>query len=107
MSIINNIVEAESGIKNYLIEDGGASLVNFVVPMSTGKNITFSHAQATPSQVWIINHNAGTYPKSVRLLATDRSEMIADVSDITINQTQVFFNTPAAGYAEITFLRGT
>lgn len=52
----------------------------------------------TPIAVWIINHNLNRRPL-VGVFSVGGIEMLAEVIHISVNQVQVVFDDPVAGYA--------
>lgn len=52
----------------------------------------------TPISVWVINHNLGRRPL-VSVFSIGGVEMMAEIIHISINQAQVIFDNPTAGYA--------
>lgn len=57
------------------------------------------HVQASPAAEWIINHNFGRAPRSVRVLTPGGAEVEADVRDVSVNQARIAFAAPSAGRA--------
>lgn len=58
----------------------------------------FEHNQSVANSTWVVNHNLGSRP-NVCLLSTGGLEMMAEIIHISVNQVQVFFDSPVAGLA--------
>ncbi len=54
-------------------------------------------AQTEPSTEWIVNHNFGAVPTSVRLLTTGGADFDAEVLNVSENQLRVLLAAPAVG----------
>lgn len=52
----------------------------------------------TPIATWVINHNLGRRPL-VGVFTVGGVEMMAEIIHVSLNQVQVFFDNPTAGYA--------
>jgi hypothetical protein len=63
-----------------------------------GGSAAYIHTQATPASTWNVAHGLG-YRPSVELLDAGLSEIDGQVVHLSVNQLQVFFNTPIAGEA--------
>lgn len=59
---------------------------------------SYVHTQASPASTWNVTHGLG-YRPSVELLDAGLSEIDGQVVHLSVNQLQVFFNTPTAGEA--------
>lgn len=59
---------------------------------------TLEFTQAVASDTWVINHNFGWKP-NVQILSVGGRELLAEVLHVSVNQVQVFFDTPQAGLA--------
>jgi len=70
-------------------------------PAGAGGSAKLTFVQSSPSATWTINHNFGYSPVSVRVLSTGGAEVEADVRDINVNQTIIYFSIPFAGRAEL------
>ena len=57
---------------------------------------TYDHDQASPSAEWVVNHNLGRLV-SVTVLSPGGVEVEAEVVQVSVNQTRVFFNLPQTG----------
>lgn len=68
----------------------------FVVQFNAA--LTFYFTQAT--NPWIINHNLGYFP-SVKVYSIGGAEVDCDIQNVSVNQVQVNFNNPFAGFARI------
>lgn len=58
----------------------------------------FNYTQASPSNLWIINHNLG-YQPVVDVYTVGGVTMIAEVIHTTLNQVQIGLVTPQSGSA--------
>lgn len=67
---------------------------------SGSSGASFNHTQGGAASVWTINHNLGFKP-SLTLFDVGGAEMEADVLHLTLNTTQVTFNSPVAGSARL------
>lgn len=54
--------------------------------------------QAAPATTWTINHNFGVRP-NVSAYSTGGRELWAEIIHVSVNQTQILFDSPIAGYA--------
>ncbi len=52
----------------------------------------------TATQIWVINHNLNRRPL-IGVFSVGGIEMMAEVIHISVNQVQVIFDNPVAGYA--------
>jgi hypothetical protein len=59
---------------------------------------TFEHIQSVASSTWTINHNLGFRP-NVSVTTMGGAEVLAEVLHISVNQTQITFDSPLAGIA--------
>lgn len=57
-----------------------------------------THVQSTPSATWTVAHNLGAKPL-VTVLSPGGVEVIAQVLHLSVNVTQIFFDSPATGSA--------
>lgn len=69
-----------------------------VLPDPLGAASAFQHMQPSPATVWTINHNLG-FPPSVRAYSPGGREMLAEVLHSNLNQSLVYFDSPAGGFA--------
>lgn len=60
----------------------------------------YLHTQSSPSSTWTINHNLGTRP-STELFNSSNEEIEGSVSNPTVNQTVVTFETAVSGFARL------
>lgn len=58
----------------------------------------YEHTQASALATWIINHNLGR-KTNTEVFTVGGSRMLAEVVNISNNQTQVIFDSPQTGYA--------
>ena len=66
-------------------------------PGPPGPGATFyDHDQISPSTEWVVNHNLGRLV-SVTVLSPGGVEVEAEVVQVSVNQTRVFFNLPQTG----------
>ena len=56
------------------------------------------HDQVVPSDAWVINHNIGSCP-GCKVFSVGGREMQAEVVNVALNQVQILFDSPTAGYA--------
>ncbi len=56
--------------------------------------------QPTPAITWTINHNLGRTP-IVQVFSVGGMELLAEIVNLNVNQTQVRFASPTAGYARL------
>lgn len=61
----------------------------------------FVYVQGSPSAIWTVNHNIGRYPAVIRVLSPGGVEVEADVRDISVNQSQIFFASPQTGSVRV------
>jgi hypothetical protein len=69
-----------------------------VLPEVGSESPSFQHMQPIASDTWTINHNLG-FPPSVRAYSSGGREMLAEVIHNGLNQTLVYFDSPASGFA--------
>lgn len=62
--------------------------------------LPFEHVQASASASWNVNHNLGRRP-IVSVYSIGGVEITADVVHISVNQLQVNFAAPFAGFARL------
>lgn len=66
-------------------------------PGPPGPGATFyDHDQSSPAAEWVVNHNLGRLV-SVTVLSPGGVEVEAEIVQVSINQTRVFFNQPQTG----------
>ena len=58
----------------------------------------YEHTQTIVSAIWTVNHNLGFYPNAT-VFSVGRVEVEAQIVDISVNQTVIYFNQAQAGYA--------
>lgn len=58
----------------------------------------FEYLQTVPAAVWIVNHNLGFRP-NVLAWSVGGVQMLAEPIHISLNQTNVYFDNPVAGFA--------
>lgn len=56
------------------------------------------HDQTVAASTWTINHNFGARP-NVSVYSTGGNEMWAEILHTSLNQTQILFDAPTAGFA--------
>ena len=56
------------------------------------------HDQSVAASTWTINHNFGVRP-NVSVYTAGGLEMLAEVLHVSVNQTQILFDSPTAGFA--------
>lgn len=61
---------------------------------------TIQHTELSPVSPWVINHNLGRRV-NVEVYTLGGVRILADVMQVSVNQTIVTFDTPQAGYAVI------
>ena len=83
----------------------GVALANQLRPFFVGPagppgngEVQYTHTQAVASATWTVNHNLG-YRPAVAALSVGGALMLAEVIHISVNQAQVFFDSPTAGQA--------
>lgn len=59
----------------------------------------YTHTQSSAADEWIVNHNFGRWPASVRALTAGGAEMWAEVVHASVNQVRIYFDSPTAGTA--------
>jgi len=69
--------------------------LSFVLP-TIGAAPPYSYTQVSPSSLWIVNHNLG-YRPVIEILSDGGLVVEAGVAHISVNQTQISFNTPQTG----------
>lgn len=62
-----------------------------------GVGAPFSVAFPDPLGTWIVNHNLGRAPVGVTVSTVGGVEIMADVQNVSPNQTRVYFDAPTAG----------
>lgn len=58
----------------------------------------YRHVQASAASPWVINHNLGIEPQ-VEVMSPGSVRVNAEVVHVSVNQVQVFFAVPYAGFA--------
>lgn len=66
-----------------------------------GTSGAYVHMQSAPALTWTVNHNLGVLP-SVDVFDAGSRLVIAEVTHVTVNQTQIFFAVASAGFARFT-----
>jgi len=69
-----------------------------VLPDPLSSSATFQHTQSAASSMWTVNHNLG-FPPNVRAYSSGGREMIAEVIHNGLNQSLIYFDSPANGFA--------
>lgn len=79
-----------------------ASLIPAVQVAGSGSGgaATQQFNQPTPAATWTINHNLGRTPM-VQVFSVGGMELLAEIVNPTVNQTQVRFASPTAGYVRL------
>jgi len=67
-------------------------------PSGSGSGSGYIFTQSTPNATWMIPHNLGKYP-NVCVFGTDGVQMLANVTNLDINVTQIDFSVAISGYA--------
>lgn len=80
---INNL---QSTLDNLVIGGGGIT--------------AYVHTEASPADIWTINHNKG-YKPLIQTFTTGGVEFLADVIHVNENQIQITLGSPVAGFARI------
>lgn len=62
--------------------------------------VSYIHTQSGASSTWTINHNLGFKPV-IQLFNTGSQLITGSISHISVNQVQVLFTTPIAGFARM------
>lgn len=70
-----------------------------VVNIGSG-SASYTHTQASPSDIWTINHNLGFRP-AVELYDVGGREFDAEVLHTSANQVLVYLSAPTAGTARL------
>lgn len=65
-----------------------------------GGGIYFDYVQSTPATVWNINHNRGIY-LNPEAYSVSGARVNGDILQISVNQVQIIFNQPVAGFAHL------
>jgi hypothetical protein len=81
------------GIRGPKGDVGAQGETGAVGPVNPG----YVHSQMSASDEWIVNHNLGALPRSVRCLTAGGVEFIADVVDQTTTQLRVYLAAPTSG----------
>jgi hypothetical protein len=68
------------------------------LPMISLSGVSFTFTQNSPLSTWIVNHNLGFNP-SVQIFTFGGQKVVADVINITLNQTIINFISPFEGTA--------
>ncbi len=66
--------------------------------LAVGSITPYQHSQPSASVTWNIPHNLGHRP-TINVFTTGWVEVVAQVIHTDVNNTQVLFDTPQAGYA--------
>lgn len=64
----------------------------------TTTSFYYFHDQPTASDTWVINHLLGSRP-NVSAYTVGGKEVIGEVLHVSLNQSNVYFDQPFAGYA--------
>lgn len=67
-------------------------------PNSTLDLWVYEHTQASPANVWVVNHNLGYHP-IISIFETDGSVGLADAVHLSVNTAQLTFAEPTSGTA--------
>ena len=59
---------------------------------------SYQHNQASAAETWIVNHNLG-YRPAVSAYSVGSQLMLANIIHASLNQAQILFDGPVAGYA--------
>lgn len=69
----------------------------FALPtIGSGSSFPYVHTQASPSSLWVVNHNLG-YRPVIEVLSDGGMVVEASVAHISVNQAQISFNTAQTG----------
>ena len=66
-------------------------------PGPAGVGAPFSTTFVDPLDTWVVNHNLGRSPAGVTITSLGGVELLADVQNVSVNQTRVYFEVPTAG----------
>ena len=66
-------------------------------PGPAGVGAPFSTTFVDPLDTWVVNHNLGRPPVGVTVTSLGGIELLADVQNVSVNQTRVYFTVPTAG----------
>jgi hypothetical protein len=61
---------------------------------------TFTYAQTTPSNIWVVTHNLQKFP-SVETVDLNLTEMEGEVVHISEDVLEIRFNNPVSGFAYV------
>lgn len=89
-SASQNIIEVNSG--------GCITRINLNPAITISQNNSFIFTQATPSTVWVINHNMGIVP-NVTTEDTNGNDIVGILDVLDSNNIKIYFNQPVAGKA--------
>jgi hypothetical protein len=99
-----DIIPTKSGIhwineasKEHWFSVGNSSLSDWV---KEAGNKTMFFEQISPLTTWIVNHNFGTFP-IVQVFDLGGRMIDVEVNNLTVNQLEIVFLSPKAGYAKI------
>jgi hypothetical protein len=82
------------------LDINGLVLVNGVPFGSGGGIVGYVHTQGSAATTWTINHNLG-YKPVVQVYNAGSLQMIAEIEDVTINQTIVRVSPAQSGFARL------
>jgi len=78
--------------------DGLMSSTDYTKLESIKLTNTYTFTQLSPAMIWTITHNLNTYP-SVTIVDSAGSQVVGDISYVSINQITITFTTTFAGKA--------
>jgi hypothetical protein len=64
------------------------------------QNASLTYYFTSPLMVWVINHNLNYFP-STKIYSVGGAEIEGDILNVTMNQVQISFVTPTAGFARL------
>lgn len=104
---VNNILTTTSiiNVMTQSLPDGvtGSPLITNLIgnPQLSaigGTDLYFLHTQASALSTWTVNHNTGAYP-NVEVYTAGGQKILAEILHVSLNQSQVLFDSPMAGFA--------
>ena len=87
-TVTNNLWQAYALTNAYWVQIAGVGAGSYY----------YRHDQVGALATWTVNHNLGSNP-NVSVYSTGGLEILAEILHVSINQTQIIFDSAKAGYA--------
>jgi hypothetical protein len=100
LDVVTNEDVSLTAVNDANIDINGNVFVNGI-PFGSGGGVTgYVHTQGSSSATWTINHNLG-YKPIVQVFNAGSIQVLAEIEDVTINQTVVRIAPAQTGFARL------